>query len=219
MSDLRLTFCQQAPYVIWDSDISTYRGAWCHQRNLQRTKLDDFIRRATRERVSRWHAVHGEHPRKTKPMWQSILSFFTYSETTELISAYPIDGGVLFHFWKRHHNRFGILIHVIGVEDNRSLIGLAVLTTVIIDRHGSRSRHIPRVILSVFNSVDLPDKCRPSIYLLYCWISLLSLLFLLYTSIMAEILHKYEQNRHSPKRRRQCDHQHHPRYRQAIETQ
>jgi hypothetical protein len=28
MSDLRLTFCQQAPYVIWDSDISTYRGAW-----------------------------------------------------------------------------------------------------------------------------------------------------------------------------------------------
>jgi Na+-translocating ferredoxin:NAD+ oxidoreductase RnfE subunit len=33
------------------------------------------------------------------------------------------------------------------------IIGLAVLTTVIIDRHGSRSRHIP-ASLSVFNSVD-----------------------------------------------------------------
>jgi hypothetical protein len=109
MSDLRLTFCQQAPYVIWDSDISTYRGAWL-----------DVINEISKER--NWTTSYVVPPESAclddmQTAMVNILEkrrcgspsfrFNTYSETTELISAYPID--VLSSFPKETPHRFGIL--------------------------------------------------------------------------------------------------------------
>lgn len=197
MNDLRLTFCQQAPYVIWDSDISTYRGAWLDIVNeLSKDRnwttsyvvppesacLDD-MQTAMVDILEKNEADVAVHP---------FIYNLTYSETVELVSAYPVDVGSPIFISERQTSTVSVFSDpftssawkLIGI-----IVSLAILTTVIIDRHGNRSRHIPRVILSVFNSVDLPDKCRPSVYLLYCWISLLSLLFFtIYTSIMAEIL-------------------------------
>jgi hypothetical protein len=65
-----------------------------------------------------------------------------------------------------------------------SLLIVSILTAVI-DR--SRTRHVPRVLLAMFGSVDLPHDAGPAHWILYIWIALLSIvLMVLYTSIICK---------------------------------
>jgi hypothetical protein len=87
-----------------------------------------------------------------------------------------------------------------------SLLIVSILTAVI-DR--SRTRHVPRVLLAMFGSVDLPHDAGPAHWILYIWIALLSIvLMVLYTSIMAQVLLLNTiLDTFCKGKRRQCDHQ------------
>lgn len=193
MEAVRLAFCDRPPYAVHDGE---YRGAWL-------SVVSDILR-ARNMSFSYIHVDEGGcvgNPRATliEALQSGVADIalypFIFNQTygaEGLVSAYPIENGSPIFVTERRIATISVFADPLD-RDTWGLMSLllivSILTAVFIDRKGSRSRHVPRVLLAMFGSVDLPHDAGPAHWIMYIWMALLSIVLMaLYTSIMAQVL-------------------------------
>lgn len=192
---LRLAFCDRPPYAVLDGD--EHRGAWL-------TVVTAIVeaRNLTASYVQGDTTACESDPRATLiatlqsgaadiALYPFIFNQ-TYPGAEGLVSAFPIESGSPIFVTERRVATFSVFTDPFDSDSWGLLLimlALSILVAALIDRHGSRTRHIPRVFLAMFGTVDLPEDSGPAHWIVYTWIALLSIIVLaLYTSIMAQVL-------------------------------
>lgn len=188
---MRLAFCDRPPYAVYGGE---YRGAWL-------STISDILL-ARNVEVSYIHADEAGcdiNPRETlmdvlhSGLADIALYPFVFNQTNGgLISAYPIENGSPIFVSERRNVAVNVFMDPIDSDGwilMSLLLAVSILAAVCIDRRGNRTRHVPRVLLAMFGSVDLPHDAGPAHWIIYIWMALLSIVIMaLYTSIMAQVL-------------------------------
>jgi hypothetical protein len=195
---LRLAFCDKPPYAVYDVERQEYRGAWLtvvsdlaaargmavEYMRLDAGECEGGVREVLVRALVRGVADVALYP---------FIFGMTYGEGEGgLLTPYPIDNGSPIFVSKRGHAAVAPFTDPFSKDAWVVLLALGCATlfvAVVADRHGSRLRHVPHVILAACGSVDLPQDATPPVYLLYCWLAVVSLLLTaIYTSVMAQVL-------------------------------
>jgi hypothetical protein len=195
MTDLiRLAFCDRPPYAIFDGE---YRGAWL-------SVVSGIIqaRNMTVEYVQGPSEKCDTNPRVALiGMLQSGASDIalypfifnnTEGDAEGLLSAYPIENGSPIFVSERRVADVSVFFDPFdqgGWGHVVILMVLAVAAAVTIDTVGRRWRHLPRMLMSLFGTTELPDNVDVSHWIIYIWTATLSTVVMtLYTSVMSQIL-------------------------------